>query len=74
MSEKLHKILAQKGFGSRREIEGWIKAGRVSVNGKIATVGLRVDFGDQLKVDGKRIQYSQPKATHSQTLSTQILL
>ena len=74
MSEKLHKILAQKGFGSRREIEGWIKAGRVSVNGKIATVGLRVDFGDQLKVDGKRIQYSQPKATRSQILSTQILL
>lgn len=74
MSEKLHKILAHKGLGSRRQIEEWIKAGRISVNGKIATVGLRVNFGDLIKVNGKRIQYQQPKASTPEKLSTQVLI
>ncbi len=42
MSEKLQKVLARAGHGSRREIEGEIEAGRVSVDGKIATLGDRV--------------------------------
>lgn len=52
-SEKLQKVLARAGFGSRREIEGWISAGRVSVNGKVATLGDRVSPGDVLRVDGR---------------------
>lgn len=42
MSEKLQKVLANQGLGSRREMERWIDAGRVSVDGKVATLGDRV--------------------------------
>ncbi|MEY8709342.1 23S rRNA pseudouridylate synthase [Mangrovibacter phragmitis] len=50
MSEKLQKVLANAGHGSRREIEGMIAAGRVSVDGKIATLGDRVEVSLALKV------------------------
>ncbi|WP_226570520.1 23S rRNA pseudouridine(2605) synthase RluB [Mangrovibacter yixingensis] len=50
MSEKLQKVLANAGHGSRREIEGMIAAGRVSVDGKIATLGDRVEVSVVLKV------------------------
>ena len=55
MSEKLQKVLARAGFGSRREIEGWIAAGRVKVNGKVAVVGERVEESDKVLVDGKKL-------------------
>ena len=53
MSEKLQKVLARAGLGSRRELEGWISAGRVSVDGKIATLGDRVSEDAKLRVDGR---------------------
>lgn len=55
MSEKLQKVLARAGQGSRREIETLIEQGRVSVDGKIATLGDRVDAIDSIKirVDGR---------------------
>lgn len=57
MSEKLQKVLANAGHGSRREIETMIAAGRVSVNGKVATLGDRVDVSSALKIriDGHAI-------------------
>ena len=55
MSEKLQKVLARAGFGSRREIEAWIAAGRVKVNGKLAVVGERVEESDKVLVDGKKL-------------------
>lgn len=55
MSEKLQKVLARAGFGSRREIEEWIAAGRIKVNGKVAIVGARVTEADQVVVDGKKL-------------------
>jgi len=51
-TEKLQKALADLGLGSRREIEGWISAGRVAVNGVVATLGARVSSGDRIDVDG----------------------
>ncbi len=54
-TEKLHKMLAQTGHGSRRELEEWILAGRVSVNGKPAHVGQRVGPRDRIKVNGKLV-------------------
>jgi 23S rRNA pseudouridine2605 synthase len=54
-SEKLHKVLARAGYGSRRELERWIAAGRVRVNGNRATVGMRVSANDVIQVDGKRL-------------------
>ena len=50
--EKLQKVLARAGYGSRRELERWIEAGRISVNGRIATLGDRVSEHDVLRVDG----------------------
>ncbi len=51
---KLHKLLAQKGLGSRREMETLIATGRVNINGRVAEVGERVGPGDVVRV-GKRI-------------------
>lgn len=55
MSEKLQKVLARAGLGSRRELERWIADGRVMVNGKRAGLGDRVTEDDQVKVDGRPV-------------------
>lgn len=55
-NEKLQKVLARAGIGSRREMERVIAQGRVLVNGLRATLGDRVDFSDRIEVDKKRIQ------------------
>ncbi|MEE2024978.1 MULTISPECIES: 23S rRNA pseudouridine(2605) synthase RluB [Alkalimonas] len=52
MSEKLQKVLARAGVGSRREMEAMISAGRVSVDGKVAYLGDRVEPQQVLRVDG----------------------
>ncbi len=54
-SPKLHKVLAQAGMGSRLEMEKLIAEGRISVNHEPAHVGQRVQYGDQIKVNGKPI-------------------
>ena len=53
---KLHKVLAQAGMGSRLEMEQLILEGRISVNNEPAHIGQRVQFGDQVKVNGKPIR------------------
>lgn len=58
MSEKIQKVLARVGLGSRRGMEEWIDAGRVSVNGQIATLGDRISDGDELRVDGRIVSFS----------------
>jgi len=55
-STKLHKALADAGYGSRREIEEWIAGGRVSVNGLPAHVGQRISAFDRVHLNGKRVQ------------------
>ena len=57
MSEKLQKVLARVGLGSRRYMEEVIAAGRVSVNGQIAQVGERIEPGDELRIDGRKVQF-----------------
>ena len=54
--EKLQKVMARMGLASRREIEAWISAGRVKVNGAVASLGMRVDLHDAIAVDGKVIR------------------
>ncbi len=54
--EKLQKVLARMGLGSRREVEGWISTGRVKVNGDAAQLGCRVDSLDQIVVDGRPLK------------------
>ena len=55
MSERLHKLLAQHGFGSRRELEKWILEGRVELNGRAAQPGDRYSSGDRVAIDGRDI-------------------
>ncbi|GAA4496269.1 23S rRNA pseudouridine(2605) synthase RluB [Pseudaeromonas paramecii] len=55
MSEKLQKVLARAGVGSRREMETIISAGRVSVDGKVAVLGDRVGPGAVIRVDGHTV-------------------
>ena len=56
MSEKLQKILARSGVGSRREMETWISAGRVTIDGKLATLGDRVLPTQAVRVDGHPVK------------------
>ncbi|MBA6292707.1 23S rRNA pseudouridine(2605) synthase RluB [Colwellia sp. MB3u-70] len=56
MSEKLQKVLARAGAGSRREMETYISAGRVSVEGKTAYLGDRVEGNELIRVDGHQIK------------------
>jgi 23S rRNA pseudouridine2605 synthase len=52
-AERLQKLLAAAGYGSRRQIEAWIAAGRVSLNGAPARLGDRAGTGDRIELDGK---------------------
>jgi 23S rRNA pseudouridine2605 synthase len=53
---KLHKVLAQAGVGSRRDMEEWIQDGRITVNGEPAHTGQRISFGDRVEVNGKPVR------------------
>ena len=55
MSERLHKVLSQHGFGSRREIEKWMADGRILINNRPAQVGQRYESGDRVVVDGRDV-------------------
>jgi len=51
--EKLQKVLARAGLGSRREMERWIEDGRIAINGRVAKLGDRVDEQVRITVDGR---------------------
>ncbi len=61
MSEKLQKVLARAGLGSRRQLEQWIKAGRVRVNDRVAVLGERVAVDDRLTIDGRKLGRDRKK-------------
>lgn len=54
--ERLQKVLARSGLGSRREVEEWIRAGRVIVDGQVAHTGQVVGSGCRISVDGKPVR------------------
>ncbi|MFG0806846.1 23S rRNA pseudouridine(2605) synthase RluB [Pseudomonas fluvialis] len=54
--EKLQKVLARMGLGSRRDIEAWISAGRVKVDGQLASLGQRVSRHSAISVDGRLLK------------------
>jgi len=55
-AERLQKLLAAAGLGSRREIESWIEAGRVTVGGRVAKLGDRATSTDDVAVDGRPVK------------------
>ncbi|HHL45349.1 MAG TPA: 23S rRNA pseudouridine(2605) synthase RluB [Gammaproteobacteria bacterium] len=69
MSEKLQKVLARAGLGSRRMMEQWIQAGRVTVNGKKAQLGERVTEEDILRVDGRLLSQEQTTPDRTRVLA-----
>jgi len=56
MTEKLQKVLARQGFGSRREIEGWIAEGRITIDQRVAQLGDRVTGDEKIQLDGKPVR------------------
>jgi 23S rRNA pseudouridine2605 synthase len=65
--ERLQKVLARAGVGSRRVVENMVDQGRISVNGKVVTVqGMRVDpERDKIAVDGSRIELRDDRVTYA---------
>jgi 23S rRNA pseudouridine2605 synthase len=64
MKERLQKLIAAAGLASRREAERWISAGRVTVNGRVATLGEQADpERDRIAVDGRPLRSEQQKIT-----------
>lgn len=61
--EKLQKVLARSGLGSRREMERWIEQGRVTVDGKPAVLGDRIGGGARVAVDGKPLNTAPAQET-----------
>jgi len=70
-SEKLQKVLARAGHGSRREVEAMIQAGRVSVDGKISTLGDRVEVtgGTKIRLDGHVLSVMESQDTVCRVLA-----
>lgn len=52
---RLNKFISETGICSRRQADAWIEAGRVTLNGAVATLGTQVGEGDEVCVDGERI-------------------
>jgi 23S rRNA pseudouridine2605 synthase len=65
--EKLQKVLADAGLGSRREMERWIDAGRITVNDQPAHLGQRVTADDRIAVDGKPLRNRSSGKTRGRT-------
>jgi len=68
VSERLQKLLAGAGHGSRRGIEEWIRAGRITINGRPASLGDRATGTDLICLDGKQLDLGGRAA------STEVLL
>src|SRR5690349_17408629 len=68
MSERLQKLLASAGHGSRRGIEVWIRAGRVTINDRVAVLGDRASSADRICLDGR------PLDLHGLRAAVEVLL
>ena len=68
MAERLQKVLARAGFGSRRQIEGWIREGKITINGKLAELGVSVSDTDLVKIEGRSVSISTDPTRTARTL------
>jgi 23S rRNA pseudouridine2605 synthase len=64
MAERVHKFLAAAGHGSRREIEGWIREGRLSIDGQPAELGSSVEGSEHFALDGRKLHVRQKAVPH----------
>jgi len=68
VSIRLQKLLSAAGFGSRRQVEQWIAAGRLTVAGRVAKLGDRAGAADEIRLDGRRLDLGADKAAAHQLL------
>ncbi len=68
-AERIQKILARAGLGSRREIETWISQGLVRVNGQLATLGMSLSAQDQVSIAGRKVHWRRLQAPPRQVLA-----
>lgn len=68
MSERLQKVLARAGHGSRRQVEAWIREGKITVNGKLAELGISVSATDIIKIEGRSVSTATGPDNISRTL------
>lgn len=66
---RLQKVLAEAGYGSRRTLEEWIRAGRVRVNGQVAKLGDRVSPADRIQIDGETLKRRAPSRQRLRVLA-----
>jgi len=64
VAERVQKVLAAAGHGSRREIEGWIRDQRLRINGNIALIGAAVDGSEKFTLDGRRLSVRPNRPDH----------
>lgn len=61
MTERLQKVLARAGLGSRRQIEDWIRAGRLTIDDRTATLGTRISGSERIQLDGQQLSLELPR-------------
>lgn len=64
MPERVQKVLAAAGYGSRREIEAWIQASRLSIDGKVARLGDKVSGSESITLDGRKLRVRAAAEVH----------
>ncbi|MFT5425456.1 MAG: 23S rRNA pseudouridine2605 synthase [Gammaproteobacteria bacterium] len=69
MPERIQKVLARMGLGSRREIESWIKQGRITVGGKLAKLGDSITTEDRVQLDKKQIKFPKKADTKTKVIA-----
>jgi 23S rRNA pseudouridine2605 synthase len=62
MTERIQKVLARAGVGSRREVESWIRAGRLAINGVPAALGAQLGPRDKVTLDGRQVRLRPPES------------
>jgi 23S rRNA pseudouridine2605 synthase len=68
MSERLQKLLAAAGHGSRRKIEQWIRDGRLTVDGQVAALGVRAEPGADIRLDGRSLRADEAASAPREVL------
>ena len=69
MGERLQKVLARCGYGSRRQIEDWVRAGRITVNGIAASLGDHIEIQDTVRIDGRLLRIARHAAPSCKVLA-----
>src|SRR5487761_2166337 len=66
--DRVQKVLAAAGVGSRREVERWIREGRLHVNGAAPALGVKLEPGDRVTLDGRPVRWRAPAGKESHVL------